>query len=186
MDRLPPRRVLILNLQKFRQTRHITCHSYFQAKALRGSSHLAEQPHLPTYLSAARHSPNHINKPQKSPLPSTLLLRKITQGQIMCRMSFVSVQWFHGYSRTKDEVDTRGCKPLLKIWLANCLSGISFTNQHPRRISDKRFLDHSQRVVNPPPPPSPGVRISDAVDRIGGGGGGSAEAKKKKQKAYRR
>ena len=47
-------------------------------------------------------------------------------------------------------------------------------------------MDHSQRVVNPPPPPSPGVRISDAVDRIGGGGGGNAEAKKKKQKAYRR
>jgi len=47
-------------------------------------------------------------------------------------------------------------------------------------------LDHSQRVVNPPQPSSPGVRISDAVDRIGGGSNGNAESKKKKQKAYRR
>ena len=50
-------------------------------------------------------------------------------------------------------------------------------------IADKRFLDHSKRVVNPLPPQSHGVRISDAVDKIGGGGG---EGKKKKQKAYRR
>ena len=64
MDRLPPRRVLILNLQKFHQTRHKTCHSYFQAKALRGSSHLAEQPHLPIYPPPAIHQTiltNHKN-----------------------------------------------------------------------------------------------------------------------------
>ena len=56
-------------------------------------------------------------------------------------------------------------------------------------FADKRFLDHSQRVVNPPSSQtstSPGgVRISDAVDRIGGNNNAS-DAKKKKLKAYRR